>query len=173
MSCKAWRGELPCKGPISKWLTWCPPKPAASWVTAPNTGFSLKMAPESCDPHCTAGGVAESREEMAADLPSAKLVSQPRAKPHLQDPSVQHVPPGSPSCHRATSCAQPAALPMYLPLCQPGTPQQGKQGQQGTWQESNHTTRIPGVFVCWLLANVCVPAVTQAQLLSPTPLRVM
>lgn len=120
MSCKAWRAELPCKGLISKWFTLCPPNFAAFWITGPNTGFSLKMASESCDPPpfragrgggvvCREGSTkAESREEMDADLLSAKLVSQPQVKPHLQHPSGRHMPPDSPSCHHARV---PVAVP--------------------------------------------------------------
>lgn len=93
-------------------------------------------------------------EEMDADLPSAKLVSQPSAKPHLHDPSGQHVAPDSPSHHRAS--VPPARRCAHVPA-----PLPARDTTAGKMEAARH---IAGVkprnqhprSVCMLVASKCL-----------------
>lgn len=90
----------------------------------PILGLALKQHQRAGPPFYSWRGStkAESREEMDADLPSTRLVSQPQVKPHLPDPSGWHIPPGSPSCH----CASVPPAASSLQLCQCTCPSASK-----------------------------------------------
>lgn len=120
------------------------------------------MASESCDPCFTAGGAARRLRAGRRWMQISQALSW--CLSHEQNPPPRPLRAARATrqsqlspCQRATGCAQTAAVPVYLPLCQQGKPQQGKRGQQGL-------RHIAGVephnqdprSVCMLVASKCL-----------------